>query len=160
MVQIGNGTVVSCQGICRHVVVKLKSVDIDITKDIYPFELGNVDAVLGVKWLASLDTVQANWREMFLKFLLGGRWYKIQGETKPGVDAVSYHAMLKLVHKGEQPYLFQLSSPEESSEIVEHLEIATLLNRLDDVFHFKLGLPHKGRWTMRSQLWKRASRLD
>ena len=34
----------------------------------YPFDLGNVDAVLGVKWLASLDKVRANWELIFCTF--------------------------------------------------------------------------------------------
>ena len=75
-VQVGNGEIVSCNGICRQVSITLKNLVIKV--DFYPFELGNVDAVLGVKWLASLDTVQANWRHMFLKFQQGGKWFKIQ----------------------------------------------------------------------------------
>ena len=71
VVQIGNGDIVSNKGICHQVVLKLKN--IDIKEDFYSFELGNVDAVLEVKWLASLGTVQANWRETFIKFQVDGR---------------------------------------------------------------------------------------
>ena len=75
VVQIDNGDIVFGKGICRQVVIKLKN--INIQEDFYPFELGNVDAILGVKWLAYLDTVQANWKEMFIKFQVDGRWYKV-----------------------------------------------------------------------------------
>ena len=80
-IQMENGEVISCNGVCRQITVTLKN--LVIKEDFYPFELGNVDAVLGVKWLASLDTVQANWRHMFLKFQQGGKWFKIQDETWP-----------------------------------------------------------------------------
>ena len=74
-VQMENGEIVSCNGICRQVSITLENPV--IKDDFYPFELGNVDVVLRVKWLALLDTVQANWRHMFLKFQQGRKWFKI-----------------------------------------------------------------------------------
>ena len=50
-VQIGSGKIVSCNGIYRQVSITLKN--LVIKEDFYPFGLGNVDVVLGVKWLAS-----------------------------------------------------------------------------------------------------------
>ncbi|PWA41621.1 retrotransposon gag domain, Retroviral aspartyl protease [Artemisia annua] len=37
------------------------------------------DVVLGIQWLATLNTVQANWKEMFMKFAIDGKEYKLQG---------------------------------------------------------------------------------
>ncbi|PWA93151.1 retrotransposon gag domain, Retroviral aspartyl protease [Artemisia annua] len=37
------------------------------------------DVVLGIQWLATLNTVQANWKEMFMKFTIDGKEYKLQG---------------------------------------------------------------------------------
>ncbi|KAL7135293.1 hypothetical protein ABFS83_11G084000 [Erythranthe nasuta] len=54
-VNIGNGDVIKCNQICRDI------------------------SVLGIKWLASLNIVQANWNEMFLIFQLNGKKYKLQG---------------------------------------------------------------------------------
>lgn len=43
------------------------------------FTIGGANLVLGIKWLASLDTVQANWSKMFIIFNLDGKGYKLQG---------------------------------------------------------------------------------
>ncbi|KAD5961022.1 hypothetical protein E3N88_12495 [Mikania micrantha] len=52
-----------------------------ITQDFYPFSIGGVDVVLGIQWLSSLNTVQANWNDMFLIFSIDGKQYKLQGVT-------------------------------------------------------------------------------
>lgn len=74
-VQIGNGDVIQCKQICRNVEIKLPR--LGITQDYYVFSIGGADLVLGIKWLASLNTVQAKWNEMFLIFHLNGKRYKL-----------------------------------------------------------------------------------
>ena len=105
---MGNGEIISCNGICRQVSITLNNLVIKV--DFYPFELGNVDAVLEVKWLASLDTVQANWNHMFLKFQHGGKWFKIQGETRPLMDAVSLRVMSKMMRADAPMFFCQLAA--------------------------------------------------
>lgn len=51
-------------------------------RDFYPFSIKGVDLVLGIKWLASLNTVHANWNEMFLIFKLNGKIYRLQRYQK------------------------------------------------------------------------------
>ncbi|KAH0660925.1 hypothetical protein KY289_029673 [Solanum tuberosum] len=75
-VQIGNGDIIRCNRLCQNLVVKFPRLTID--QDFYPFSVGGADLVLGIKWLASLNTVQANWNEMFLIFNLNGKRYKLQ----------------------------------------------------------------------------------
>lgn len=74
-VQIGNGDLIKCNRICRDVSVQLPG--LTIIQDYYPFSIGAADLVLGIKWLASLNTIQANWNEMFLIFHLNGKQYKL-----------------------------------------------------------------------------------
>ncbi|OIT37390.1 putative mitochondrial protein, partial [Nicotiana attenuata] len=50
-----------------------------ITQDYYPFSIGGADLVFGIKWLASLNTIQANWKDMFIIFNWQGKRYKLQG---------------------------------------------------------------------------------
>ncbi|GJS25856.1 retrotransposon gag domain, retroviral aspartyl protease [Tanacetum coccineum] len=57
----------------------MKINDLKITQDFYPFSLGGVDPALGVQWLATLNTVQANWKELFMIFSIDGKRYKLQG---------------------------------------------------------------------------------
>ncbi|VFQ64861.1 unnamed protein product [Cuscuta campestris] len=70
-VQIGDGSLVRCGKICKA--VKLQLPGLSITQDFYPFSLSGSDLVLGIKWLASLNTIQANWNEMFLIFWVDGK---------------------------------------------------------------------------------------
>nr|GEU47284.1 transposon Ty3-G Gag-Pol polyprotein [Tanacetum cinerariifolium] len=76
-VQIGNGDVIRCGQICKNLPVQIN--DIKITQDFHPFSLGGADLVLGIQWLATLNTVQANWKEMFMVFKIDGKQYKLQG---------------------------------------------------------------------------------
>ncbi|KAD4585120.1 hypothetical protein E3N88_22721 [Mikania micrantha] len=55
--------------------------ELKITQDFHPFSLGGADLVLGIQWLATLNTVQANWKEMFMIFSIDGKEYKLQGVT-------------------------------------------------------------------------------
>lgn len=50
--------------------------------------------MLGIKWLASLNTVQANWNKMFMIFWLNGKKYKLQGLTTNSDTFVHLHSML------------------------------------------------------------------
>lgn len=61
---IGNGDIISCNRLCQNLFVKFYGLTID--QDFYPLSMGGDDLVLKIKWLASLNIVQANWNEMFL----------------------------------------------------------------------------------------------
>nr|GEV13730.1 retrovirus-related Pol polyprotein from transposon opus [Tanacetum cinerariifolium] len=53
--------------------------ELKINQDFHPFSLGGADLVLGIQWLATLNTVQANWKEMFMVFKIEEKQYKLQG---------------------------------------------------------------------------------
>lgn len=76
-VQIGNGDVIRCGRICKNLSLQVN--DLQITQDFHPFSLGGAALVLGIQWLATLNTVQANWKEMFMIFTVDGKRYKLQG---------------------------------------------------------------------------------
>ncbi|MFS7989117.1 putative nucleotidyltransferase, Ribonuclease H [Helianthus anomalus] len=76
-VQIGNGDVIRCGHICKDLAVQVN--DLKITQDFHPFSLGGADLVLGIQWLATLNTIQANWKELFMIFSIDGKRYKLQG---------------------------------------------------------------------------------
>ncbi|GKD38060.1 retrotransposon gag domain, retroviral aspartyl protease [Tanacetum coccineum] len=76
-VQIGNGDVIRCGQICKNLAVQIN--DLKITQDFHPFSLGGADVVLGIQWLATLNTVQANWKELFMIFSIDGKRYKLEG---------------------------------------------------------------------------------
>lgn len=70
-VQIGNGDVIRCDQICKNLSVHVN--DLNIIQDFYPFSIGGADLVLGIQWLATLNTVQANWKDLFMIFTIGGK---------------------------------------------------------------------------------------
>lgn len=49
-------------------------------EDFLPFDLGNVDLVLGFTWLSNLGEVWADWTQFMLKYLAGNQWVGIQGD--------------------------------------------------------------------------------
>nr|GEZ50966.1 retrotransposon Gag domain, retroviral aspartyl protease [Tanacetum cinerariifolium] len=51
---------------------------------------GGADLVLGIQWLATLNTVQANWKEMFMIFNVEGKRYKLQGITTDSQRSSSF----------------------------------------------------------------------
>ncbi|KAH0693059.1 hypothetical protein KY290_021232 [Solanum tuberosum] len=55
-VQIGNGDIIRCNKVCRNLQIQLPG-------------------------LASLNTIQANWKDMFLIFNWQGKRYKLHGVT-------------------------------------------------------------------------------
>ncbi|GKB31470.1 retrotransposon gag domain, retroviral aspartyl protease, partial [Tanacetum coccineum] len=65
-VQIGNGDFIRCGYICKNLAIQIDN--LKIVQDCYPFSIGGADLVLGRQWMETLDTVQANWKEMFMNF--------------------------------------------------------------------------------------------
>lgn len=51
--------------------------------------------VLGIKWLASLNTIHANWKEMFMIFNQG-RCYKLQGIESTKQSTASFQSFNKI----------------------------------------------------------------
>ncbi|KAJ0442677.1 putative nucleotidyltransferase, Ribonuclease H [Helianthus annuus] len=87
-VQIGNGDIIRCNQLCKDVSVKLT--DLTIVQDFYPFSIGGADLVLGIQWLSTLNTVQANWNEMFMIFTIDGKKYKLQGISSGPQKSASF----------------------------------------------------------------------
>ncbi|KAF7825223.1 retrotransposon-related protein [Senna tora] len=85
-VQIGNGEIIKYNSLCKHLTVQLSY---------YPFSIGGADFVLGIKWLASLNTVQANWNKMFIIFHIDGKRYKLQGIPKADPAEISLQTLFK-----------------------------------------------------------------
>ncbi|KAF7833048.1 Ty3/gypsy retrotransposon protein [Senna tora] len=57
--------------------------------------MGRADLVLGIKWLASLNTIQVNWNEMILFFNLNGKEIKLQGVANRSSTIASFQSLSK-----------------------------------------------------------------
>lgn len=72
-VQIGNGDFIRCGHMCKNLPIQIN--DIKVVQDFYPFSIGGADLVLSIQWLEILNTVQANWKQMFMIFKVDGKTY-------------------------------------------------------------------------------------
>ena len=125
-VQIGNGDVIRSSCLCQNIQVQLPG--LTIIEDYYPFAIGGADLVLGIKWLASLNTVQANWNKMFIIFYLNGRHYKLQGVPK----AEQTEATFQCLSNQDEPSGISNNTP---------LAIQLLLRDFEFVFSEPSSLP-------------------
>ncbi|KAF7823969.1 putative mitochondrial protein [Senna tora] len=76
--------------------MKLKG--LKLVQDCYPSAIGGADMVLGIKWLASLNTVQANWNDMFMIFEWNGKKYKLKGLQHTQSNSVSLQTFQHLAN--------------------------------------------------------------
>ena len=74
--------------------MEIKVADLKISQDFFPFALGSTDLVLGIKWLASLNTVEANWNKMFMVFWVDGKKYRLQGVASGPNSSVCLQSLI------------------------------------------------------------------
>nr|GEW02776.1 peroxidase 64 [Tanacetum cinerariifolium] len=106
-VQIGNGDFIRCGHICKDLPIQIN--EPKIVQDFYPFSIGGADLVLGIQWLETLNTVQANWKEMFMIFNVDAKRYKWQGITTGSQRSSSFQYLA--VEPGTQPEIPDVLQP-------------------------------------------------
>ncbi|WMV09213.1 hypothetical protein MTR67_002598 [Solanum verrucosum] len=92
-VQIGNGEIIKCNKVCHDLSVEVSN--LVIKHDFNPFSFGGADMELGIQWLASLNTIQANWHGLFLFFQLNEKTYKLQGIHQKTLTTTSFQSDLE-----------------------------------------------------------------
>ncbi|XP_052734051.1 uncharacterized protein LOC128196609 [Vigna angularis] len=91
---LGDGQRKQTQGCCQGVVLQLGGVEIE--EQYHVFELGGVDVILGVDWLAKLGEVVINWGKLTMSFKQGGREVIIRGDPTLAQEVIAPAAMLKI----------------------------------------------------------------
>ncbi|KAD4585722.1 hypothetical protein E3N88_23323 [Mikania micrantha] len=105
-VQIGNGDVIRCSRVCKQLPIQIN--DLKIVEDFHLFSIGGADLVLGIQWLSTLNTVQANWKDMSMVFTIEGKRYKLQGVSSgPQKSSYFQHLALELEVSAQVPEFIQ-----------------------------------------------------
>ena len=79
-VKLGDGFRRSTHGYCENIVIKVENHT--VTEKFYVFELGGVDVILGVAWLATLGDMEVNWKALTMSFPYGGQKIQIWGTLR------------------------------------------------------------------------------
>ncbi|PHT36034.1 hypothetical protein CQW23_23734 [Capsicum baccatum] len=114
--QIGNGDIISYNKVCRNLQIQLSG--FTVTQDYYSFAIGWPDLVSGIKWLASLKTIQANWNDIFILFNWKGKHYKLQGVRSTNSTMASLQSFNKLY---ENPAVLDWPLPKKVKELPGYL---------------------------------------
>ncbi|WVY94528.1 hypothetical protein V8G54_033616 [Vigna mungo] len=114
-VSLGDGCRRVTQGRCVGVVVRLE--EMDVVEEFHVFELGGVDIILGVAWLAKLGDVRANWESMTMEYHVGEKTITIKGDPTLSRQLVKSKSLWKLGDDAESGALvWGLSSPEATED--------------------------------------------
>lgn len=95
---------------CPSITMEIQGMNIE--QVFYPFELGNVDLVLGVEWLESLGETRINWRQMYMKVRIGKKWVCLKGDPALTHAQASLRSVAKLVKSEGVGYVIELRKVE------------------------------------------------
>lgn len=111
-VKLGDGNRKQTQGRCKDIEVQLGNYA--FTGEFFLFELGEVDLILGVAWLATLGEVKVNWRNLTMKFVDRGRSIEIKGDHSLTKALVSPQALLKVTDVEAVSVLWEIQMSDDS----------------------------------------------
>ncbi|KZV43200.1 peroxidase 64 [Dorcoceras hygrometricum] len=141
---LGDGARVTCQGICRQLLVDLRHCEIQI--DSYVFELGGVDLILGIDWLRTLGEVVVNWETMSMSFTLGKGVVTLTGDPSLNRSVISRRALLRMAEIEFSGVLWNITV-EDSKNGMQNTapELRELIDRYGKLFEEPRWLPPKRR---------------
>nr|KYP35791.1 hypothetical protein KK1_043163 [Cajanus cajan] len=86
-------------GSCNNVQISMG--DYTMTGEVFIFDLGGVDIILGVGWLMTLGEIKVNWRNLQMNFVQQGRPVTIHGDPSQSKEMIIAKALRKLDHRVE-----------------------------------------------------------
>lgn len=149
---LGDGRRKEAQGCCEGVVVRMG--EVEVKERFYLFELGGVDIILGVAWLATLGEVTINWGTLAMRFRHEGQKVTIHGDPTLTQELVSLAALLKVREVEAITVIWNLGLTEweEGSRGEKQLtqeqkgELEKVLGEYGEVFQASQGLPPIRKW--------------
>ncbi|XP_022636349.1 uncharacterized protein LOC111241659 [Vigna radiata var. radiata] len=135
------------RGRCETVRISLG--DTTVEEELYVLELGGVDVVLGIAWLAKLGEVVINWREMSMRFGVANEKITIRGDPALSRQLVEPRELWKIVDGDSWALVWELGVVEQETrgEVahdlteVQVVELRAVLQAHGCVFQEREGLP-------------------
>ncbi|MCH80314.1 Ty3/gypsy retrotransposon protein, partial [Trifolium medium] len=146
-VKLGDGGQVMTQGVCRGMEVCVG--ENKLSPELYLFDLGGIDMVLGIEWLKTLGDTITNWKQQTISFWKDHKWVTLRGEGGCSKSVVALQSILKKPKPNMQGVLWELEKGEPkvvgSEELSEqqHTDLEELLSKYENVFQTPSGLPPK-----------------
>lgn len=144
-VRLGDGQGKSTRGHCKD--MKLTLGEYEFVGEFFVFELGGVDAILGVAWLQTLGEVKVNWRTLTMTFHHQGRNLEIRGDPSLSKALISSRALMTIAEVEAMAMLWLVEKKScvetrtEKSQLSIEEEEQQVLNEFEQVFSEPKGLP-------------------
>ncbi|WVZ12632.1 hypothetical protein V8G54_017162 [Vigna mungo] len=114
-VEVGTGEKVKGRGLCKGVELEMQGVK--IKQDFFLFNLGGTEVVLGMNWLADLGDIEANFRNMIIKWGDEGGKKVLKGDPSLSKAQASWKSMIKALHDEGVGYYIAYQQLEDTEEI-------------------------------------------
>lgn len=89
-VVIGNGNAINGHDVCQAVTVKVAG--LEITTDLLPIDLGQMDIILGMQWLCTTGFMGVHWPTLTMSFMVGANQVILKGDPALTKSEVSLKA--------------------------------------------------------------------
>ncbi|XP_061366070.1 uncharacterized protein LOC133309323 [Gastrolobium bilobum] len=144
-VEVGDGHCVTCTEVCKSVEVELQGHF--FFQNLFLFELGGTDVVLGLDCLRELGEIRANFKELTLIFQQKGEEVLIKGDISLSRKMASHKSLMKaFLDDGQGVFVKLVSSQTEDNQAIDDWEeLDKLLLEFDDIFQVPTGLPPQRR---------------
>lgn len=128
-VLLRTGGKVRTDEICKSMQLDLGYVR--VVTDFIQLELSELDVILGIKWLETLENMQVNWQTMIMKFEVGGSWILLQGDPSLCKSQISLKAMIYMVQQKGEGFWVELGAfiVEGATESPIPPTVATILDK-------------------------------
>lgn len=123
-----------------------------MVEDFYLFDLGGVDIIFGITWLAKLGEVVINCGKMTMSYYLAGKRVEVRGDPALSRKLVEPRAVLKIADAETWTLVWEMGRVEHEGDTAWHgdltaaqvAELSAVLEQHSGVFRELKGLPPQG----------------
>ncbi|KAD5803551.1 hypothetical protein E3N88_14911 [Mikania micrantha] len=137
-ITLGDGCSIFVTEQCLKIPVSIGS--FQFLLDVLVFDMGNLDLILGMAWLASLGEVVHNWHHSWMQFQFDGKEVRLQGVSHNQSKSVALQQWLGHFDCCDS----ELAVPSVGDSTLSDLQqqvLSRLLHDVYDVFAAPMGLP-------------------